>query len=105
MRSSSSCETIHSWVMPRPQERSGRSRGRACTTAGPRTDTAESQQQPFNNHVEYLDPAGRVTDTRISSTDVLAIAFHFLGVSPSATVSDRLNQPVPFAGDRGVREK
>jgi hypothetical protein len=44
-----------------------------------------------------------VKDTPVSPKDVLATAFHLLGIDPHATVPDRLNWPVPVAGDGVVR--
>jgi hypothetical protein len=48
---------------------------------------------------------GDVADTPISPKDLLATAFHLLGIDPHATVPDRLNRPFPIAGDGRVREE
>jgi arylsulfatase A-like enzyme len=42
---------------------------------------------------------GEVRDTPISPKDILATALHLLGVDPHTPVVDRLNRPVPVAGD------
>ena len=47
--------------------------------------------------------AGEVRDTPVSPKDVLATAFHLLGINPRTTVLDRLNRPMPIAGDGEVR--
>jgi len=46
---------------------------------------------------------GQVADTPVSPKDVLATAFHLLGLDPHTMVPDRLNRPVPIAGDGAVR--
>src|SRR5262245_21486413 len=46
---------------------------------------------------------GEVADTPISPKDVLATAFHLLGIDPHTTIPDRLNRPVPVAGDGVIR--
>ncbi len=46
---------------------------------------------------------GQVADTPVSPKDVLATAFHLLGIDPHTTVPDPLNRPVPVAGDGVVR--
>jgi hypothetical protein len=46
---------------------------------------------------------GEVRDTPISPKDILATAFHLLGIDPNTTISDRLNRPFPIAGDGTVR--
>jgi arylsulfatase A-like enzyme len=43
--------------------------------------------------------AGEVRDTPISPKDVLSTAFHLLGIDPHTTIPDRLNRPVPVAGN------
>ncbi len=48
--------------------------------------------------------AGHVADTPISPKDVLATALHLLGIDPHTTLPDRLNRPVPVAGDGSVRD-
>ncbi|MSR54667.1 MAG: DUF1501 domain-containing protein [Gemmataceae bacterium] len=47
--------------------------------------------------------AGDVRDTPVSPKDVLATAFHLLGIDPHTTVPDRLNRPVPIAGEGTAR--
>jgi hypothetical protein len=47
--------------------------------------------------------AGDVQDTPVSPKDVLATAFHLLGIDPHTTVPDRSNRPMPIAGDGAVR--
>jgi hypothetical protein len=47
--------------------------------------------------------AGEVRDTPVSPKDVLATAFHLLGIDPHTTVPDRLNRPVSIAGDGVAR--
>jgi hypothetical protein len=42
--------------------------------------------------------AGEVRDTPVSPKDLLATAFHLLGVDPHTTIPDRLNRPVSVAG-------
>ncbi len=49
--------------------------------------------------------AGHVADTPVSPKDILATALFLLGVDPHTTVSDRLNKPVPVAGDGEVRSE
>ncbi|MBM4069397.1 MAG: DUF1501 domain-containing protein [Planctomycetes bacterium] len=46
---------------------------------------------------------GQVADTPVSPKDILATALHLLGVDPHMMVPDRLNRPVPVAGDGLVR--
>jgi hypothetical protein len=48
---------------------------------------------------------GHVADTPVSPKDVLATAFHLLGINPHTTVPDRLNRPVPVAGEGVVRQE
>jgi uncharacterized protein (DUF1501 family) len=48
---------------------------------------------------------GEVADTPVSPKDILATAFHLLGIDPHTTVPDRLERPVPVAGDGVVREE
>lgn len=47
--------------------------------------------------------AGQVADTPVSPKDILATAFHLLGIDPHTTVPDRENRPVPIAGDGVLR--
>jgi hypothetical protein len=49
--------------------------------------------------------AGDVADTPVSPKDVLATAFHLLGIDPHTTVRDRLNRPVSIAGDGMARSE
>jgi hypothetical protein len=52
------------------------------------------------------DPiGGDVAQTPISPKDVLATAFHLLGIDPHTTVVDQQNRPVPVAGDGIVRQE
>src|SRR5262245_43305006 len=46
---------------------------------------------------------GEVRDTPISPKDILATAFHLLGIDPHTTVPGPLGQPMPIAGDGEVR--
>ena len=46
---------------------------------------------------------GDVKDTPVSPKDVLATAFHLLGIDPHTTVPDRLGRPVPIAGEGVAR--
>lgn len=46
---------------------------------------------------------GDVLDTPVSPKDILATAFHLLGIDPHATVPDRQGRPYPVAGDGQVR--
>jgi hypothetical protein len=46
---------------------------------------------------------GEVADLPISPKDVLATAFHLLGIDPHTPVLDPLNRPVPVAGEGVVR--
>jgi len=46
---------------------------------------------------------GDVRDTPVSPKDVLATAFHLLGIDPHTTVNDLQGRPVPIAGDGQVR--
>ena len=47
--------------------------------------------------------AAEVKDTPISPKDILATAFHLLGIDPETTVADQLGRPMPIAGDGRVR--
>jgi hypothetical protein len=51
------------------------------------------------------DIGGDVVSTPVSPKDILATAFHLLGIDPHTTVPDRLNRPVPIAGDGQVRHE
>jgi hypothetical protein len=46
---------------------------------------------------------GEVRDTPVSPKDVLATAFHLLGIDPHTTVPDELGRPMPIAGSGEVR--
>ena len=46
---------------------------------------------------------GDVRETPISPKDILATAFHLLGIDPRTTVTDPLDRPVPIAGSGEVR--
>src|SRR5439155_942679 len=46
---------------------------------------------------------GDVRDTPISPKDILATAFHLLGIDAHTTVPDVLGRPMPIAGDGKVR--
>jgi hypothetical protein len=49
--------------------------------------------------------AGEVKDTPVSPKDVLATAFHLLGIDADTTVPDALGRPMPIAGDGSVRHE
>ena len=46
---------------------------------------------------------GDVRDTPVSPKDILATAFHLLGIDPHTLVSNAQGQPLPIAGDGEVR--
>lgn len=46
---------------------------------------------------------GDVRDTPISPKDILATAFHLLGIDPRTTINYPLARPVPIAGSGEVR--
>jgi uncharacterized protein (DUF1501 family) len=46
---------------------------------------------------------GDVKDVPVSPKDILATAFHLLGIHPATTVSDTLGRPLLIAGDGRVR--
>ncbi len=46
---------------------------------------------------------GEVRDIPVSPKDVLATAFHLLGIDPHTTVPDALGKPMPIAGDGQLR--
>lgn len=48
---------------------------------------------------------GEVEDTPISPKDLLATAYHLLGIDPESTVPDRQNRPQPIAGEGRLREE
>ena len=54
--------------------------------------------------VGSTDPTGgEVAETPISPKDILATAFHLLGIEPHTTVPSLDGRPVPIAGDGAVR--
>ncbi len=46
---------------------------------------------------------GEVRDTPVSPKDILATAFHLLGIDPDTHVADHFGRPLPIAGDGKVR--
>ena len=48
---------------------------------------------------------GEVDETPVSPKDLLATAYHLLGIAPETTVPDRFNRPFPIAGDGRLREE
>jgi hypothetical protein len=48
---------------------------------------------------------GDVKSNPLSPKDILASAFHLLGVAPETTVPDPVGRPVPIAGDGSVRHE
>ena len=48
---------------------------------------------------------GDVRETPISPKDVLATAFHLLGIDPHTMIADTLGRPVPIAGSGEVRSE
>jgi hypothetical protein len=48
---------------------------------------------------------GEVSETAVSPKDVLATAFHLLGIDPNTTVTDPQGRPVRVAGDGRVRRE
>jgi uncharacterized protein (DUF1501 family) len=49
--------------------------------------------------------AAHVADNPLSPKDILATALHLLGINPHTMVTDRLNRPVPVAGEGVVRRE
>ena len=49
--------------------------------------------------------AGDVEETPISPKDVLATAFHLLGIDPESTFPDPVGRPLPFTGTGRLREE
>jgi hypothetical protein len=47
--------------------------------------------------------AGDVVDTPVSPKDVLATAYHLLGLDPETMIQDRAGRPLPIAGEGRVR--
>jgi hypothetical protein len=59
---------------------------------------------PRGKVVGATDPTGgEVRDTPVSPKDLLATAFHLLGIDAHTTVPDRQGRPMPIAGDGQVR--
>lgn len=48
---------------------------------------------------------GDVKDTPVSPKDILATAYHLLGIDPHTLIADRLGRPLPIAGEGRVREE
>jgi hypothetical protein len=48
---------------------------------------------------------GDVRDTPVSPKDILATAFHLLGIDPHTTVPDPVGRPMPIAGDGHLRSE
>ena len=48
---------------------------------------------------------GDVEETPISPKDILATAFHLLGINPESTFSDSIGRPMPFAGTGVLRQE
>ena len=46
---------------------------------------------------------GEVRDLPVSPKDILATAFHLLGIDPRTTITDPLGRPTPIAGSGEVR--
>ena len=46
---------------------------------------------------------GDVSETPISPKDILATAFHLLGIDPHTTVPDHQGRPMPIAGEGKMR--
>ena len=54
--------------------------------------------------VGATDPTGgEVAETPVSPKDILATAFHLLGIGSHTTVPSLDGRPVPIAGDGAVR--
>lgn len=51
------------------------------------------------------DSGGDVASCPVSPKDILATSFHLLGIDPHTTIPDRLNRPMPIAGDGIVRHE
>ena len=49
--------------------------------------------------------AGEVKDTPVSPKDILATAFHLLGIDPETRVPDTFGRPMPIAGEGVVRNE
>jgi hypothetical protein len=48
---------------------------------------------------------GEVRDTPVSPKDILATAYHLLGIDPKTTILDRLERPALIAGSGEVRSE
>jgi hypothetical protein len=46
---------------------------------------------------------GEVRETLVSPKDILATAYHLLGINPHTTITDPQGRPVPIAGDGQIR--
>jgi hypothetical protein len=44
-----------------------------------------------------------VTEAPVSAKDVLATAYHRLGIDPAGPLHDRLGRPLPVAGEGRMR--
>ena len=51
------------------------------------------------------ESGGDVASCPVSPKDILATSFHLLGIDPHTTIPDRLNRPLPIAGDGQVRHE
>lgn len=51
------------------------------------------------------ESGGDVASCPVSPKDILATSFHLLGIDPHTTIPDRLNRPMPIAGDGEVRHE
>ena len=51
------------------------------------------------------DSGGDVASCPVSPKDVLATSFHLMGIDPHTTIPDRLNRPLPIAGDGIIRHE
>ncbi len=54
---------------------------------------------------ETTADGGDVLSNPISPKDILATAYHLLGIDPHTTIPDRLGRPLPIAGDGRVRRE
>jgi hypothetical protein len=52
---------------------------------------------------ETTPDGGDVLDNPVSPKDILATAYHLLGIDHHSTVPDRLGRPHPIAGDGKLR--
>ncbi|MDB5337636.1 MAG: hypothetical protein JWN70_3255 [Planctomycetaceae bacterium] len=51
------------------------------------------------------DSGGDVASCPVSPKDILATSFHLMGIDPHTTIPDRLNRPLPIAGDGIIRHE